>query len=120
MKLGELSLREDVSKDDVLETSDGKKITSVRELVFYLDNMDDETFSSHVSKTHNDFRDWILEAYGDADLAKRIGSTRRRKKIASLLEKALKKSKRFSAHEINAPKRKRDILSQIKEAAKIK
>lgn len=119
MKLGELAINSEVSKEDYLEISNGEVVKSIKELTYLLDKISDEDFNYHVSKSHNEFRDWISDAYGDHNLADKVGKTSRRKKMIRILNIALKKGRMNNAHQINIPRKKKDILDQIKKSGRI-
>lgn len=114
MKLGEQSLHMEVSEDYFLRLSNGDLIKCLKDLIYSLDRMNDEDFSNHVTGTHNDFEDWIVEGYGDHELGRKVAKTRRRKKMIKIMELGLKNSRKTNAHKIIVPKRKADILNMIR------
>lgn len=114
-RMESLGIVRDVSEDDYLELMTGESLKNLSELVGALGKMSDDVFEQHVSKHHNDFSDWILDAYGEEKLAKKIGKIKKKKKMRKVLGKLLSKEKDGMSQKIVLPKRKRDILKEIGE-----
>ena len=52
--------------------NNGDKLRSIRELIFALEHMGDETFRHHVSDCKNDFSNWLKDVFGEESLAVEI------------------------------------------------
>ncbi len=59
-----------MSKDFML--GDGKKISTIEELIPAIDSMREGVFRQHVSDVHNDFADWIEDAFDERMLANEL------------------------------------------------
>jgi len=84
----------EVLREDYLELPDGRIIKNMVGLIEALKEMNDEEFSLHVSRHYNDFAEWILEAYGEEELAGKIGKIKNRGRMIKLLCKVLDKAER--------------------------
>jgi len=73
------------------------------ELALFLDEIDDDEFKSHVTKTKNDFSNWILEVYNDEHLASEISKLNNKKDIQIELLKSIvfDRMKKQKAKELN-------------------
>lgn len=109
MKIDHNDILEDVLPEDVLELNNGTFVKNLRELCDALKKMNKADFSLHVYGDHNDFAEWILEAYWDEDLAGKLLKTRKKKKMIDILEKILAKSK------IGGGKNKTKVLKEIED-----
>ncbi|MCA9478564.1 MAG: hypothetical protein KC535_05445 [Nanoarchaeota archaeon] len=54
------------------ELKTGQKLSSIYDVLAVLEQMDDETFSHHVSLKHNDFSNWIYKVLGLTDLGQQL------------------------------------------------
>ena len=93
MGIGSVSLDENVLPEDYLELSKGNVVRNLKELVDALKKMKTEVFRLHVTRSTNDFAEWILEGYNDERLAKKILKTTDKSKIIRLLESAIRNIK---------------------------
>lgn len=107
MEIKDRDLWEDVFPEDYLELSSGEVVKNLVELVEALREMDMDSFRLHVYGSQNDFSDWILEAYGNNPLAKRVRRIRGKDKLVKFLSGVLNNAR------IDSPKRKKDILERI-------
>jgi len=65
----------------------GKTMTSLNDLVLFLSEMDDETFTHHINTEKNDFAIWVNDTLKDEDLAVQlIALTDRKQMIKTILE----------------------------------
>jgi len=102
--------------EDFLTLSNGVVVKSLAELINALKKMEDNIFEYHVSRSHNDFKDWIGEGYGDEKFAKKIGKIKKRDKMVKILEKRLGRVKGVGivgTEKIEIPKSKKDILTKL-------
>lgn len=111
MDFGNEGLLKKLPKEDYLELGVNEIVRNLNGLVESLRGMNAEIFSQYVTKSHNDFSEWILEAYGDEKLARKVGRTRRKEKMIKIIENAIKKSPRIQ--KILVPRKKREILNLI-------
>ena len=105
-------LWENVLPEDYLELSDGSIVENLSELIDALEGMDKSDFVLHVYGNHNDFAEWILEAYWDENLAGNILGVRDKKKIIRILKKALVEAEKNRVSKIVLPAKK-GILKDI-------
>ena len=77
--------------------------------------MGDGTFLQHVSRNHNDFGDWILEAYDEEGLANKIRKIKKKDKMLKVLGEILNKEKSRKIRKIVMPRRKKDVLRKLRE-----
>lgn len=112
MKINGKSLLEDVLPEDYLEVGKDVTVKNLRDLVEVLRSLSDDEFGLYVYGEHNDFAEWILEAYWNKELATKIIGIRDRKKMIRALEKFLGKAekRRFSES------KKKDVLEKIGSA----
>ncbi|MCD6367567.1 MAG: glycoside hydrolase family 57 protein [Candidatus Aenigmarchaeota archaeon] len=82
---------ENVPDDKVFWCRDGQIFKNLKELLFGLEKMSDETFKFHVSKEKNDFANWIRDVIGDEKLAKDIMKSRTKKSLMKKLSNRIKK-----------------------------
>ena len=66
-------------EDKIFWVNDGRVLRNLKELSQELGDIEDETFSFHVNKDKNDFKNWIKDVIGDKKLAKDIVKTRKKK-----------------------------------------
>ena len=86
---------------------DGQALKSKKEMLEWVKNVDDNTFSGHVNSAKNDFVDWTKEILKDGPLSKRLKQIDNREgMIAAIEERVENKSK----------KRKKGVIDQIKDA----
>ena len=112
MKIYGLELYEDVFDEDFLEIGP-EVVRNVSDLIRILEKMKEEEFSLHVYDGHNDFAEWIMEAYWDEKLAGKILKARDRKEIIGILKGALKVSSKKRL--IGGKTRKGRVLKEIGE-----
>lgn len=67
--------------------NNGKKLKNIAELMESLKDMDQDLFSFHVNKQHNDFASWIRDVFGEKELARRISQTRYPASMLKSIEK---------------------------------
>jgi len=89
MSIGSVGITENVLQEDCLDLSNGILVKSLKELVAALKKMNSDAFELHVTKNRNDFAEWILEAYNDEKLAKKILRNLDKRRIIKILESAL-------------------------------
>ena len=70
--------------------TDGKVLGSLVDLRDALASMNDEVFKHHVSKTNNDFSNWIEHVLADAELAVALRKARKPKTARTLVVRHLK------------------------------
>lgn len=113
MEIERIGILDDVLSEDYLELSDGVVVKSLKNLIEALEEMSDEDFGLHVYGNHNDFAEWVLEAYWDDDLTGKLLKIRDRKKMVVVLKKVLEKAEKKRYKKIGKVGRKRDILKEI-------
>lgn len=114
MDLEGSKLLEEVLPEDYLKLTGGVIVRSLSELVEALGKLSDEEFGLYVYGEHNDFAEWILEAYWDDELTGKILGIRDRKKMVRFLKRVLKRAERESVLRIEAPKSKKNILGILR------
>lgn len=75
-----------ISEDKWFVLRNGKRLSSISELKDILRNMDDETYSHHVTLHKNDFASWIKHVFLNDALADKILRANSRNEIISILE----------------------------------
>jgi len=113
MEIERFDFLDDVLPEDFLELGDGGVIKNLKELVDVLERMDDEDFSLHVYRDHNDFAEWVLEAYWDENLVARILGAKSRKKLVKVLKRALSEAKKGRGLKIKRRLKKGQVLRDI-------
>ena len=58
-----------VAEDKKFWISDGRQVSSLKELHNTLEHMNGDTFNYHVNESKNDFYNWVKDVYGDKKLA---------------------------------------------------
>ena len=71
----------------------GKKITSLEQLLFEVENLTDEEYKNYVKENENFIGDWIYYVLKDLDLAEKIRNTKSRKGAIEVLKQAVFESK---------------------------
>ncbi len=71
-------LIKNVSADNFFFLCDGRVVKNVRELVYLLDDISDETFYHHVTADRNDFAAWISDVVKDYELGEKVGKEKDR------------------------------------------
>lgn len=119
MSIGSVGITEDVLPEDYLDLSNGVYVKNIKELISNIKKMDKETFGLYVTKSRNDFAEWILEAYNEERLAKKILGITDKTRIIRALESALKNydKKKIVGHDmkIREPDNKKTALKRIGE-----
>jgi len=113
MELEKNKLLEKVLPEDYLKLAGGVVVRSLGELVVALEALSDEEFKLYVYGEHNDFAEWILEAYWDDRLTGKILGIRHRAKMVKFLKQVLKRAERESVLRIEAPSSKKNILGTL-------
>lgn len=78
-----------ISADQYFRLSNGGLIRNLNELVFVVDNIDDETFKEHVNESRNDFYNWIVGVFNDDALGTKIRAIKDRQAFHKALEEYL-------------------------------
>ncbi|MDD5086767.1 MAG: hypothetical protein PHV16_03350 [Candidatus Nanoarchaeia archaeon] len=65
----------------------GATVKNLEELADVLEMMDEETFKHHVTKEKNDFHNWVRDIVTDAELAKNLLNSRKRKAASDHVRK---------------------------------
>jgi len=60
------------STEQYFYLNNGIPIKNLAELLDQLADMDEELFNYHVSKKNNDFANWMLNVFGEKELARRM------------------------------------------------
>ena len=113
MKIERAGVLDDVLEEDYLELSGGIVVKNLKDLIVVLGEMSDEDFGLHVYGGHNDFAEWVLEAYWDDDLTGKLLKVRDRKKLIAVLEKDLEKAEKKRHKKIGKMRNQRDVLKEI-------
>lgn len=71
-------------------TTDGAILSNLIELSELLSTMPDEVFNHHVTRTKNDFADWIADVLDDAELASSLRSAKKRSTARTAIIRRLK------------------------------
>lgn len=87
----------DCRGDQVFWTCHGHTIRNIYELAGSIDNMNDDVFRYHVNEEgpKNDFLQWILEALGDGELARRLKKVRDRQEYAKIIRDRIAELEEF-------------------------
>lgn len=116
MGIGSVNLSENVLPEDYLELSKGNVVKNLKELVVALRKMTMEIFKLHVTRSTNDFAEWILEGYNDEKLAKKVLKTTDKSKIIKILESAIKNIKPEKKDmKIHEPASKKSALRKLED-----
>lgn len=84
----------------------GNKLYNLDDFLIELKTVDDGSFHNHVNDERNDFSNWVNDIKGCKVLANQIKKSKSKEEMIIFIEK-----------KINSPlKRKKEILSQIREA----
>lgn len=75
-KKGAEKILSNVPDEKAFYVNDGKVLRNIRDLPGALVDMAENTYSFHVNKEKNDFRNWIDEVVGDKKLARELSRTR--------------------------------------------
>ncbi|MGV8150337.1 MAG: DUF5752 family protein [Candidatus Woesearchaeota archaeon] len=67
---------------------DGKKISSIKELLECISNMSEDTFFHHVNQERNDFAKWIRDVFKKEELASKIQSCHGMDEMKQVLKSA--------------------------------
>ncbi|MCK4997488.1 hypothetical protein KAS08_04235 [Candidatus Pacearchaeota archaeon] len=113
MAIGGIGLFEDVMPEDYLELSNGVIVKNLSELVDALGKMDKNDFELHVTKSRNDFAEWILEAYNDEKLTRKLLGAIDKEKNLRILKDVVKNTESKKVNRINMPKNKKSILKNL-------
>lgn len=113
MEIERIGILDDVLPEDYLELDKGVFVKNLSELIEALRKMSDEDFSIHVYKKHNDFAEWLAEAYWDDNLAGKVLKIRDRVKMVKFLESVLSKGEKGRYKKIGKVRRKGDVLKTI-------
>ena len=62
-----------------------------KKLMESLKDMDQDLFSFHVNKQHNDFANWVRDVFGEKELARRISRARYPSSMLKSIEKYIQK-----------------------------
>ena len=99
-----------------MELSNGVLVKNLKDLAVALKKMKNDTFRLHVTKSTNDFAEWVLEGYNDEKLAKKILKTTDRTKIIKILDSAIKKIKPEKKDmKIHEPQSKKNALKRLED-----
>lgn len=79
----------DSPEDKVFWVNDGRVLRNLRDLSAVLVDMGNDTFSCHVNKDRNDFKNWISDVIGDKKLAGGIAKTKSREVLLRKLDKRI-------------------------------
>ncbi len=88
---------------------DGNILKNMGDLLTFLENADDGTFSHHFNKEKNDFANWTDGTLKNHSLARKMYSTKTREEMHNLVKKEIEKS-------LHPTPKKKSIISEIKEA----
>lgn len=113
MKIGSIDILDDVLPEDDFELADGEIVNNIIGLLNSLKKMDSHIFSLHVTKSRNDFAEWIFEAYNEEKLVKKLFKTTSKQRMILIIEKYISESRKEK--NIVPPKSRKDILNKIGE-----
>lgn len=85
-------------------TRDGDRLHTILHLIDELQQMDDQTYSHHVTELKNDFANWVEHVFEHNSLAERMRRSRSRHTMIELL----KEEYRFAKEHHTTPTRKVD------------
>ncbi len=92
-------LLEDVPKQYVFYTVNGKILRNLSDLLIYLETIDDFEYNHHVTEQKNDFFNWVKDIVLDLELAYALRSAKIKEEAAKIvknrirnLEKVIKKT----------------------------
>ncbi|MEM3127052.1 MAG: DUF5752 family protein [Candidatus Woesearchaeota archaeon] len=71
--------------------NNGRKASTIKELLDEIKNIDEKTFQYHVNEKKNDFATWINDVFKEKDLAAAIKRSGLKKDIIFLLQRFIKK-----------------------------
>jgi hypothetical protein len=86
----------DVPEDKVFWMNDGIVLRNLHDLSTVLADMGDDTFSYHVNKDKNDFKNWILDVVGDKKLAMSISRIKKRRIMLNRINKRVEQLTKLS------------------------
>jgi len=90
-------------------TCDGKTLKNLEEMLSWVKQSNDDSFSHHVNQEKNDFSGWVKEVVKDSTLAKKFKKNQKKEAIIKEIEQKLEsKSKKKN--------NKKNIISQIRGA----
>jgi len=89
----------------------GKSVKGLHELYEELADMNDEVFSHHVTRTKNDFADWVRFVYQDEDLAMNLARAKNRGEAKRAIENRIDSI----VFEIGEPKTDKGFLKALTE-----
>lgn len=84
----------------------GSELWNLDDLLKELKTIDDSAFSHHANNERNDFSNWVNDIKGNKVLAKQIKKSKSKEEMINFIEKKIN----------NPSKKKKEILSQIREA----
>ena len=111
MGIGGIELNEDVLLEDYFELASGIEIKNLRELANAIKSMKKNDFDLHVTKSRNDFAEWVMEVYFDDKLTEKLLRCRDKEKMAKILKDAIKNDEKIL--KISAPKSKKQVLKKL-------
>lgn len=90
-------------------TCDNTALKNIKEMLEWMKNSTDESFSNHINSDKNDFTGWVLTILKDGVLSKKIDKLKDREEVVRAIENRLAS--------MSKPKdKKKNIISQLKKA----
>ncbi len=86
----------DVSHDKAFWFNNGVTVRNIYELAREIHVIDQDQFSYHCNKDHDDFASWIGGVLGDVELAERLRKIKNKKKYAETIEHRIKYHERLA------------------------
>ena len=100
---------EEVNQENYFYACNGDVLKSKMELLDFLKDCDERTFSCHANEEKNDFANWINDVLMDKYLATKFRKAISKEAMISALETRIKNENKGSRN-------KKNIIMQIKEA----
>lgn len=88
--MNDMYLLADVPEENKFFLRNGNVVRNMKELALEFEEMDEETFSHHVTEEKNDFHSWIASSVKDETLASAIMPIKDRELMRMVLNKRVK------------------------------
>jgi PGF-pre-PGF domain-containing protein len=88
----------DIGPEQYFYLEDGTSLRNISELISALERMDEKVFNHHVSRTNNDFANWIEHVFNDVILADMLRHVMDRNDLKRILTERLSAEKYLSEH----------------------
>lgn len=94
-------------EENFFYTCDNKALKSEKEMLEWMQNTDDNSFSYHINPRRNDFVEWVRKILRDSVLSKQLEKLETREEMIDAVKARI---------ESRGKKSKKGLISQIKDA----